>query len=165
MGSPEGASRFRRLGLDLDLTFPAPAGLHFNPARLGRLRDRKRQMQYPVGVGCLNILRIHRVAQLQLSGEASLRPLRDKHAHGLLVFGATLCADRQDVPLSGDLHAGRINAGQVERDMKSVIGLPHIHWHPHRGPSTRQQLVRQPIHLPERITEWVESQHTHGTPP
>ena len=45
--------------------------------------------------------------------------------------------------------------------MEPVIGLPHIHRHPHRGPSTRQQLVRQPIHLPERITERVESQHTH----
>jgi hypothetical protein len=49
--------------------------------------------------------------------------------------------------------------------MKSVIGLPHIHRHRHRGPSTRQQLVRQPINLPERITKRVESQHTHSTPP
>ena len=49
-GLPGGASRFRRLGLDLDLTFAATAGLHFNPARLGSLRDREAQMQDPVGV-------------------------------------------------------------------------------------------------------------------
>ena len=46
--------------------------------------------------------------------------------------------------------------------MEPTLGLPHIHWHSHRGPSSRQQLVRQPIHLPERITERVETQHTHG---
>jgi hypothetical protein len=46
--------------------------------------------------------------------------------------------------------------------MESVIGLPHIHWHAQRGPSPRQQLARQPIHLPEWIAERIESQHTHG---
>ena len=68
----------------------------------------------------------------------------------------------QDVSLSADVHTGRIHAGQVQRDVEPIIGLPHIHRHPHRGPSSRQQLVRQPIHLPERITERVESQHTHS---
>src|SRR5512132_1903410 len=49
-GLPRGASRFRRLGLDLDLTFAATADLHLNPARLGSLSDRERQMQDPVGI-------------------------------------------------------------------------------------------------------------------
>jgi hypothetical protein len=78
-GLPGRASRFRRFGLDLNLTFPATAGLDLNPARLGGLGDRQHQMQDPVGVGCLNIFRIDRFAQLQLSGEASLRPLCDEH--------------------------------------------------------------------------------------
>jgi hypothetical protein len=118
-------------------------------------------MQDPVGIPRLDVLRVHRVAQLQLPREASLRPLRHEHVLTVLVFRATLCSDRQDVSLSADVHTGRIHAGQVQRDVEPIIGLPHIHRHPHRRPSSRQQLVRQPIHLPERITERVESQHTH----
>jgi hypothetical protein len=95
-------------------------------------------MQDPVGICRLDVLGVHRVAQLQLSREASLRPLRHKHVLSLLVFRATLCSDRQDVSLRGDVDTGRIHAGQVQRDMKPVVGLPHIHGHRHRGSGSRQ---------------------------
>jgi len=90
-------------------------------------------MQDPVGIPRLDVLGVHRVAQLQLSREASLRPLRHKHVLSLLVFRATLCSDRQDVSFGGDVDTGRIHAGQVQRDMKPVVGLPDIHRHPHGG--------------------------------
>ncbi len=50
-------------------------------------------MQDPVGIPRLDVLRVHRVAQLQLPREASLRPLRHEHVLTLLVFRATLCSD------------------------------------------------------------------------
>ena len=46
-GLPGGASRFRRLGLDLDLTFAATAGLHLNPARLGTWQRCRSTAPYP----------------------------------------------------------------------------------------------------------------------
>jgi hypothetical protein len=91
----------------------ATVGPYLNPARLRSLSHRERQMQYAVAVRGLNVLSIHRVAQLQLPGEGSLGPLRDQYALAFLVFGTTLCRDRQDVPLGGDVHTVRIYAGQV----------------------------------------------------
>jgi hypothetical protein len=118
-------------------------------------------MQHPIGVRRLNILGVDCVAQLQLPREGSLRPLGDHYALALLVFRAPLCLDRQDVPLGGDVHTVWIHPRQVEADMESVLGLSDIHGHSHRGPSPRQQLVREPIHLAKRVAKRVESQHTH----
>ena len=82
-------------------------------------------MQDPVGICRLDVLQIYRVAQLQLSRETSLRPLRPAHVLSLLVFRATLCSDRQDVSLRGDVDAGRIHLGQVRRDARNPSSACH----------------------------------------
>ena len=105
----------------------------------------------------------HRVTQLQLPGEGSLRPLRDQYVLTLLYSARRFCRDRQDVPLGGDVHTVRIPPGRSRQtwNPSSVATHPSAS---HRGTSPDSR-VCEPIHLPERVTKRVESQHTHCKPP
>src|SRR4029453_1167688 len=156
VGGSFGCRRFFGFTLDRELASTAAVGLHLNPARLRGLSHRKVKMQHPIGVRRLNVLGVDRVAQLQLPSKGSLRPLGDQYVLALLVFRAPLCLDLQNVPLGRDVHTVCIHPWQVEADVESLVGLPDVHGHPHWGPSPRQQLVRQPIHLAKRVTKRVQ---------
>ncbi len=155
--------RERYDGADVNhLLRAAATGPHLDPARLGRLGHRDGQHEHAVVVGGRHLARVQGVADLQLPGEAALRPLGEQDVVALLVLRAALGPDGQHVALGGDLHAARVDARQIQGDVVTVVGLPDVHRHAHRRPPARHQLAGQPIKTPEGVPERVETHHAHG---
>src|SRR5579875_511535 len=134
------------------------SGMNLDTPSFRFFGHRDRQMKDPVLIRRRHLLGVQALAQEELSGESSLRPLAH-HRVDSLALPVTLRLDCEHVLLNGHFDRLGLHTRKVEIDMEHIPDTVSVKRHCPSSPAV-EELSRKLV----KLTEGIES-HQHGAPP